>query len=205
MKVNKQQTMFISVFVLLVAAITYRVMNPFVQPRVDTLTFTGNTAGKAGVVTRSVQNGTGAEEGDGAGAENIQDPVVRQFVNKPDFSGQTHQNLFMQYQPPRPAAQKTAQAAQKKAEETPQPSDVMEDPVADIREYLTSYKIYGNYEGENGKGVFLSKNKLVLVAKQGDRLDGKYVIEEISDSYIQFSLPELNRSIRIDKGAFDNE
>ena len=80
-----------------------------------------------------------------------------------------------------------------------------EDPVADIREYLTSYKLYGNYEGENGKGVFLAKNKLVLVANQGDRLDGKYVIDEINDSYIQFSIPELNRSIRIEQGAFDNE
>ena len=189
MKVTKQQAMFISALVLLAATIAYRVMNPFVQPRVDTLTFTGNTPGKAGVVTRSIQK----DAGDGI----IQDKVVSQFVNKPEFSGQTHQDLFIHYQPPVPAAQKTAEKIQ-------QTSDVTEDPVADIREYLTSYKLYGNYEGENGKGVFLAKNKLVLVAKQGDRLDGKYVIDEINDSYIQFFIPELNRSIRIEKGAFDN-
>ena len=208
MKVNKQQAMFITSLVLLAAAIAYRVMNPFVQPRVDTLTYTGNTPGKAGVVTRSVRKDAGPGNEDREGDGSIQDKVVSQFVNKPDFSGQTHQDLFLQYQPPRPAAQKAEQTERKTAEKTRQTSDETEDPVADIRdirEYLTSYKIYGNYEGDKGKGVFLAKNKLVLVAKQGDRLDGKYVIDEITDSYIRFSIPKLNRTIRIDKGAFDNE
>lgn len=197
MPLDRQHIIFGCVFFLLVAAIVYRVMNPFVQPRVTTLTFTGKTQADRAMVSKSIP-------GDG---QNKTHPVISQFVNRAKRSGQVHQDLFVKFQPPRPAsdgAAGTGDAAVETAGPPPAPA-AEQDPVAKFRKYITSYKIYGSYEGEDGKAVFLSKDKLVLVAKEGDRLDGKYVIDDIGDAHIRFFLPDLDRPVTVDRGEFDDE
>jgi hypothetical protein len=195
MQVDRQQIIFGCVFVLLIAAIAYRAMHPFVQPRVDSLTFTGKKHTGGPIVNKSIKSET----------QDIQDPVVSQFVNKAKFSGNVHQDLFSIYQPVQPAVEKPQPTGQTANEAGQNTAVVQKDPVADFRKYITSYKIYGSYEGEDGKAVFLSKDKLVLVAKEGDRLDGKYVIDEIGDAHIRFFLPGRDRPVTVHRKEFDDE
>jgi hypothetical protein len=195
MQVDRQQILFGCVFVLLMAAIAYRVMHPFVQPRVDSLTFTGKKHTGGPIVNKAIKSE----------AQDLQDPVISQFVNKAKFSGKVYQDLFSIYQPVQPAVEKPQPAEQSMNETEQNISAVEKDPAAAFRKYITSYKIYGSYEGEDGKAVFLSKDKLVLVAKEGDRLDGKYVIDDIGDAHIRFFLPDLDRPVTVDRGEFDDE
>ena len=45
----------------------------------------------------------------------------------------------------------------------------------------------------------------MLVAKIGDRLDGKYLIDDIQDNSIKIKALELNETIHLDMREFNNE
>ena len=70
---------------------------------------------------------------------------------------------------------------------------------------MASYTLYGIYKSENTKAVFLAKNKLILVARTGDRLDGKYLIDDIQDNHIKIRALDLNETIHFDMREFNNE
>ena len=178
---------------LLIISIIYRVLNPFVQPKVDKLTFTGN---KNNIVSK-VEDMTQSSRQSGSQG------LVLKFLNKPKVSGETYKDLFSIYRPPQ---KKRIRMAKKKGIQTQKTVEtVKKDPVLEIKEYIGSYTLYGIYKNENTKAVFLGKNKLVLVARTGDRLDGKYLIDDIQDNYIKIKALELNETIHFDMREFNNE
>jgi len=94
---------------------------------------------------------------------------------------------------------------QKNMKTEPKKDEIKKENVQQIKEYISSYKVNGIYKSKNAKAVFLSKNKLVLVAKIGDRLDGKYLIDDIQDNYITIRALDLNETIRFEMREFNNE
>ena len=184
---------------LLVIAIIYRLLNPFVQSKVDKLTFTGGKTGKtdsqreSGVITDKSKSG--------------KQPLVSRFLNKPKVSAEVHKNLFSIYRPPvQTDINDEAQDIVNQDIQAGHNIDNLEkDSIQEIKEYISSYMLYGTYKSENTKAVFLSKDKLVLVAKKGDRLDGKYLIDDIQDNYIKITALELNETIHLDMREFNNE
>jgi len=190
MRIDRKKGIFIAVMILLVISIVYRLNNPFVQKTVDTLTYTG-------------KKNTRVSPGKPAGPQKPAD-AVHDFFNRPRFSGKTEENLFTIYKPPdtEKREETTAGGASIMDEkELPEP----EDPVAKIRNDLVSYRLYGSYQSGDARAVFLVKGKTVLVARTGDRLYGKYLIEEIRDDYIRIKARELNETIHIDTREFYNE
>ncbi len=45
----------------------------------------------------------------------------------------------------------------------------------------------------------------MLVAQIGDRLDGKYLIDDIQDNYIRIKTLEFNETIHLDMREFNDE
>lgn len=189
MKLDKKAIIFITVFILLVIVIIYRVLNPFVQQRVENLTFTGKDETGQNRVVKTIEINGQAES----------QPLVARFMNKPRISGQVVKDLFLM---PRPL-QKPAETTE--AHSPPAATTIQTDPLVEAKAYLASYKIDGTYESEDTKAVFLSKDKLVLVAKIGDRLDGKYLIEDIQKDHIRVRALDLNATINLDMREFNNE
>ena len=74
-----------------------------------------------------------------------------------------------------------------------------------VKDYIASYRYYGSYHSGDKKAVFLVKNKLVLVARKGDRIDGKYLIDDIQDDFIRIKALELNQTIDIHLGEFNDD
>ena len=193
MKVNKKIIIFIIVFIVLIISILYRVMNPFVQPKVDKLTFTGKKNSKTSIVKQVTEQNRPKES----------QTLVSQYLNKPKVSGKVYKDLFSTYSPP-----------QKKKIEIPMEENIQseeiikivkKDPVSEIKEYIASYRLYGIYKSKDTKAVFLEKDKLVLVARIGDRLDGKYLIDDIQDDYITIKALDLNETIHLDMREFNDE
>ncbi len=197
MKLNKKHIIFIIVVFFLIIAIIYRVLNPFVQQEVNTLTFTGEK--------KSIK--TDKAEHDILQAEKVESQtLVSKFLNKPKISAKVYKDLFSTYKPPNKLAKKKKinVPADRDVQNSQKP-DIKKDSVQKIKEYITSYRFYGIYESENTKAIFLAKNKLVLVAQIGDRLDGKYLIDDIQDNYIRIKALELNETIRLDMREFNDD
>ena len=202
MKLSKKHIILIISVLLLIASITYRVLNPFEQQKVEKLTFTGKKISKTNIQTEKFL----------APEKKVQtqaqtQTILAKFLNKPKISAKIHKDLFSIYKPPskRIAKKKVNIPVDKDIQNMQRTNKIKIDPVQEIREYLASYRVYGTYKSENTKAVFLSKNKLVLCAKIGDRLDGKYLIEDIQDNYIKIKALALNETIHLDMREFNNE
>jgi len=192
MKADRKTIVLIVVLILLIISVVYRVLNPFVHQEVDQLTHTGQPAvplEKTGPALRG-------------------DAMIQQFLNRPAASAKMHQNLFSVYQPPEKTRKKIKPPATAAAKATSVQQDEAvsrEALIAGIREYLTAYTWYGVYQTQEQTSVFLAKNKLVLVAKQGDRIDGKFLIEDIQDHYLTIKALDLNETLHLDMREFNNE
>ena len=198
MKLSKKHiVMILSVF-LFIISVVYRVLNPFVQPTVDKLTFTGVKQGKivGKVIKNPVSENTIEEKN-----------IVSMFLNKPKLSLKIYKDLFLIYKPPSKVVKKnnvtvpvdnTTQVRQTKDE-------IKKQSIQQVKDYISSYSVLGMYKSKDTNAVFLSKNKLVLVAKIGDRLDGKYLIDDIQDNYIKIRALDLNETIHLDMREFNNE
>ena len=192
MKFSKKNIIFLVALGGLLISFIYRITNPYVQPRVNTLTHTG----KAKVPKR---NQTKPSE---------DHTVVSRFFSKKQISGKVYKDLFSLYNPPpKPGEDKKPEAGEKDKElKSISLVDPMEkDPLLAVKEYIVSYRFYGSYNRQGQRAVFLAKNKLVLVARTGDRIDGKYLIEEIQDDFIRIKALELNETIHIGIEEFTDE
>ena len=186
MKLNKKLIIFLIVFLLLIISIIYRLSNPFMQARTDTLTFTGK---KNITVSHSADKGLNKEK----------QTLVSRFLNKPKISGKIYKDLFSLHKPSQTIGVK---------KENLVPAAVAtsgENPLLEAKDYIASYTFYGTFESEGTTSVFLAKDKMVLVARTGDLLDGKYLIEEIKGNHIKFKVLDVNETIQLDIGEFNNE
>ncbi|MCK5312694.1 MAG: hypothetical protein KAJ62_11320 [Desulfobacteraceae bacterium] len=197
MRINKQYIIFIIVFILLIISIIYRVKNPFVQEEVDTLTYTGTKTVKISLGQN--KNKTGQSQSD---------TLVSRFLNRSEFSGEIVNDLFSFYNSSDYLKGKTeiwGPDGEITQEERINDEDIEDDPISKISKDLLSYKFYGTYKSQETRAIFLVKDKLVLVASIGDRIEGKYLIEELRDNYIRLKALDLNETIHIDMREFNNE
>ena len=178
---------------LLTISIIYRVLNPFVQPRVDKLTFTGNMNSKISKVENAMEQTRQGKS----------QTLVSKYLNKSRVSGKVEKDLFSIYRPPQ--KKKIKMSIKKDIQTQKIIETVKKDPVLEAKEYIATYTLYGIYKSEGTKAVFLSKNKLMLVARTGDRLDGKYLIDDIQDNYIKIKALDLNETIHFDMREFNDE
>ncbi len=193
MKLTKKNTIFIVTLLLLIISVVYRILNPFVQPRIEILTFTGKKAKTENEAEHTIIKTSQFES----------QRLIDKFIKRPKISGGVKNDLFAIYEPPLGKRLKPAIIRPKAAK-----IDVslpVKDPILEVKEYITSYRIYGSYEIDNKRAVFLGKDKLVLVAKTGDRLDGKYLISDIQENHITIKALELNKTIHLDMREFNNE
>ncbi len=194
MRFTRKHMIFWAAAGLLLVSLIYRLMNPYVQPRVDTLTYTGR-----GSDFKKIKAEPGDERAVAA------DPFGSSKGKA--VSGKVYKNLFALYKPPQTAGQEKQSGGKqdRQLEITSLPGPVTKDPVFAVKEYLASYKFYGSYDSAGKKAVFLAKNKLVLVARKGDRIDGKYEIEDIQEDFIRIKAVDLNQTMDIKIGEFNDD
>jgi len=168
-----------------------------VQQEVNTLTFTGEE--------KSIR--TDKAEHYILQAEKVESQtLVSKFLNKPKVSAKVYNDLFSTYKPPNKfAKKKKINIPADRDVQNRQKSDIKKDSLQAIKEYISSYRVYGIYKSENTKAIFLAKNNLVLVAQIGDLFDGKYLIDDIQDNYIRIKILEFNETIHLDMREFNYE
>jgi len=190
MKTRRKNMIFFLAVGLLILSIVYRLQHPYVQPRVTRLTYTD-----------SVQPLENKKDSRAKKPESSMDPGELGSLKRVKTSPRMYQDLFALYRPPEMSRK------EKEIVAVPEESSaaVEKNPMGQVKDYIASYRYYGSYRSGGKKAVFLAKDKLVLVAGIGDRIDGKYLIDEIQDDFIRIKALELNETIDIHIGEFNDD
>jgi len=197
MKTGKKNIVFAAALGLFILSVSYRLMNPYVQPTVARLTYTGSGHSSEKIGAKKITKVRGS-------VEKRATPV--DTGGGPKTSRRVYKDLFSVYKPPqRVEKEKSALITTPPDETIERIETVTKDPLGEIKEYIASYKFYGAYTSGAQKAVFLAKNKLVLVGRTGDRIDGKYEIADIQENFIRIKALELKETIDINIREFNND
>ncbi len=187
MKIDRQVMVFIIALTLLIVSIIYRVKHPFIQKEVDHLTFSA-------VKTR---NRMDIKE------ENrhiiIPNKLISRYLSGSVIQGDTTNDLFSM------TGGENIQKADNKKKDIREKHFNNSHPGAEIIKDLLNYRFCGTYKSKDKRAVFLVNDKSVLVASVGDRIDGKYLIQEIKDNYIRLKAMDIGEIIHIDMRQFNND
>ncbi|UCD32216.1 MAG: hypothetical protein JSW04_06685 [Desulfobacterales bacterium] len=181
------------ILVVLVAifciSLAYRIMHPFKQESVDQLTYVGKR-----VVVKSIK---GISDLPGEEASNTGSIVLLDlFLSPPKHKGKVIRNVFestavKKITQPEDTAKKNEQ--QKTALAVPK----KENPLAVAQQDLSRFNVFGMFESKDEKIVFLERGKEVLVVRKGDRIDGKYFVENITDETVTLKSRQLDEPLYI--------
>ena len=230
-----RKKIFAVVFILFVFSVSYRIMNPYTPKRVSRLTYTSkglsakDLMDKSDLLSENLNHGKNQlspsiheqenNQNKNAGKQigktgkgwivnkeaHYSDEVFTRYFNRQPLSRDVIRDIFLLKSDEKPEQSKSAQVFQKKT--NPEPVNIIPkvDPVKKVIDYITSFTFLGSYESGSRKAIFLSKNKLVLVARIGDRINGKYLMEEINEDKIRIKALDINETIHIDIKEFNDD
>ncbi len=179
----KNKKIILAVLIILFTiSLIYRILHPYKQQRVASLTHTN----KKKIV--KVKKNTNISETRGLTAK--QDIMLNLFLSPPVHSGSMHRNIFFQQ---KQIKNKTFQQ---------QELQVPEKSTNDIHDIINSdiknFTVFGSYENANEKVVFFKRGKDIIVVRKGDKIDDKYLIENISEHAVTVSIENVEEKIYID-------
>jgi hypothetical protein len=169
--------------------LTYRILNPYRQERVS------DGAAQRSPAASTVQNPSAKG---GTPTQGVTAVTVDRFLNPPKHSGETARDLFSEKQEVVPAPRKEeVQAAPVETSFSPP-----EDPREQVSRDLGNIRVFGAYSRGGEKGLFLERGKEILIIHEGDRIDGKYLVKEITEKSVTLRAEFINEDVRIDLSDF---
>ncbi len=190
---KRKKKMLVAAVVLLAFSVVYRFMNPYTQDRAQNLTFTnGKGVQVRGVASRVMTN------------REQPDSIVSRWVNRPNQTGKIVNDLFASMDKKEEEETVTIMETVEPFEE-PVEIEVAYDPVQRAKEHISSFTFLGTYKSEGKRAIFMGKDKFVLVVRAGDRIEGNYLVEEITDSSVKIKALDINETIHLDIREFNNE
>jgi hypothetical protein len=174
---------------LLAISVTYRILNPFRQESVANLSFprTASHAPNAGP--------KGGEEQPGVIDRDV---WVELFLHPPVHSGEVFKNVFQRQDEPVPLLGSAGSA-----EGGPEPGPPPEaDKRLQVQEELSRFRSFGFMRGKDEKVLFLERGKDILLIREGDRIDGKYLVKSITEKQLVIRAESIGEDVRIELGKF---
>jgi len=193
-KKNKQKILAVFLVVLAVS-IGYRIMHPFKQQEVNTLTYTGNKH-----IKRIIKTTDRTDNSYPGGPETI---MLNLFENPPHHSGKIVRNIFA----PQALIPDSEHIANKLDTETKQSTEIAKSitgtPEKTGSEFI-NFKVFGMYEAKNDKVVFIERGKDILALREGDMIDGKFLVQQISSQRITLKSKLVDKPFFIDMNGLEN-
>jgi hypothetical protein len=171
---NKKKILIILI-VIFVFTLSYRLMNPYRQETVSRLTFTNSKVYTKRDKTDSVR--------DAMRSDKVQGVMLDYLLNPPEHFDKVNKNIFFKEEPV-----KKELILQK------------DNPIKRVRNEINQFKIFGSYETPDDKAIFFERGKQVLVIREGDKIDGKFIVEKISQQDVSLKSEEIDDRIHIDPG-----
>ena len=186
---DRKKIILVVLVVIFLISLVYRVMHPFKQESVTELTYVGDR-----VVVKSIKEPS--RLADEKGSKEGANVLIDLLLNPPKHKGRVIRNFFEAA-----AVQKTTQPADVAAKKDQQRAALeipkKKSPLESAKQDLSRFSVFGMYESGDEKMVFLERGKEVLVVRKGDRIDGKYLVENITDQKVTLTARQLNEPVYI--------
>jgi hypothetical protein len=194
MNAGRKRNLFIVLALMLGAVLVYRAMNPFRQARVEELTYTG----AAGPID-------GGRSTAGPGRLEV---MLRLLAEPPPVSGAVIEPGFlkpvpgMDLSPPPPAPEPAPRPAAPPPDSEPVPAGP--DPGEVVDRELGRFQVIGFFIQNGEAAIFLQRDKQVLVVREGNLIDGKYRVEDISAEKMTLRAVHLDERVHLDLTQYLN-
>ena len=192
---NKQKILAFLLIALAVSVI-YRVTHPFKQEQVDALTFDGKKH-----IKRTSDNTVD-------GFRTSPTDILLNLINTPlNHSGRVVKNIFTAVSSAHEGAGKAVNEIRKQDMATTDevnPKDNGIDSAKKNGDELSNFKVFGMYENEQDKVIFLERGKDILALREGDIVDGKFKIQTISSKMVTITTKHSDRPLIIDMNGLEN-
>jgi len=172
------------------AALAYRITHPYKQKRVAELTFSTDKV-HIPMAKTSQRNNKPVR------AENY--VKLELFTDPPPHSRDIIKNIFFE--------EKVAPVNEKpavKAETKPKIPEKIVAPAVNKRRQvekdLSRFKSFGYLESDGEMTLFLERGKQILVIRKGDRIDGKYLVKDITKEELNLTAKSINEDVHINLG-----
>lgn len=186
---DRKKIILVVLVAIFIISLVYRIMHPFKQESVTELTYVGKR-----VVVKSIKGPSDlSSERASSGETNV---LLGLFLNPPKHEAKVIKNVFEATTAKKaisPADTARQQDQQKAAPVTAK----KESPLESAQQDLSRFNVFGMFERKDEKIVFLERGKEVLVVRKGDRIDGKYLVENITDKRVTLKVRQVNEPVYI--------
>jgi hypothetical protein len=185
---DRKKIILIIALCVFAVSLIYRITNPYKQERVAKLTYTGQHFQIPG--ENQTQQGK---------ASSPEEHLVNLdlFLNPPGHSRNVSSNIF--------SDQKTIPAVNEHIDvEKPDgalPEEITQtapDKRKQVEDDLSQFKSFGYLETDGERTLFLERGKQIMVIRKGDRIDGKYIVKDITQKELTLTALSINEDIHID-------
>ena len=184
------QKKLILILLLLVfgLSLTYRLMNPFEQPRVERLKYQ--------------KRPDNVQDGKKQGAELFQVPtheMMLSLLTAPPFHKvSVIRNPFLIKDEKAKVRPNKETAKLKPPSSPPQPLPRAEDPRERVKRELSKFRIFGFFESGGEVTLFLEKGHNIIIARKGDWIEGRYQVVDIGVDRLKLRVPDIDEYVHID-------
>lgn len=187
---DRKKIILASLLIIFAIFFVYRLTHPFKQEKLDQLTYTNEDRRRKVTVKIDTLPETNYKP------SNFH-TIFSKFLNPPALSGDVVKNPFYQKKE-LPEIEKKNDMEEIDKEE---PAG-MKDPLVQVNKELSQFKVLGSFESEGEKAIFLGRGREMMVVRVGDRIDGKYLIQNISDASVTLKAENINETVHIDMSEF---
>ncbi|MBN1627422.1 MAG: hypothetical protein JW944_12945 [Deltaproteobacteria bacterium] len=170
-------------------SLVYRVTHPYRQQKVDTLTYTGVKS-----EAPKKEDSTADED-----ASTVEAPLVLldMFYEPPVHSREQTRNIFSMEE----ETDEASIMADQKGIDRPAVADALPGDNENILEDdLSSFRTFGYMETGKERVLFLEKGEEIILIRKGDRIEGKYLVEEITRDELALRVIPSKEMVYIDLG-----
>ena len=129
--------------------------------------------------------------------------LIRTFENPPHHSGKIVKNIFSP-QASIPDSEHIANNFDTKIKQQDKLAESIKDSSEIADSELSSFKVFGMYEAKNDKAVFIERGKDILALREGDMIDGKFLVLKISSQRITLKPKLVDKPFFIDMNGLEN-
>lgn len=184
---NKNRVVLGILLCLFAVSLIYRITHPYRQPKVDSLTYTG--------VSSKEGNSTDIQKESGVSPPEESLIELDMFLDPPSHSRTSTKDIF--------SREYVADNGYMPLDES-QIEQISEDvaSVADeeptIEDDLSNFRAFGYMESGAERILFIERGKQIMLIQKGDRIEGKYIVKDITKTKLTLTVIDNNENIYID-------
>jgi hypothetical protein len=182
---DRNKKILFALLILLGLSLTYRIFHPFQQGEVTRLKYQD---GALGPTTRKISK-------DRVNPNRPPEVKLSLLGKAAGRSRDVLRNPFFEEKPAEPV---------KAPDPTPKPSEpepvrpTPPDPMETLNRDLGQMKVFGYYEGLGDMKLFVERGREILVISKGDKIDGKYLVKEIGNTWVTLRAEQIGQDVHID-------